>query len=50
MTEFETMILCRLDDIANQREQENALLASIAESLRMICDAVERATGNDEEM
>jgi len=49
MTAFEAMILDKLDAIANQREQANALLASVSESLRILCDAVERAAGNDEE-
>jgi len=56
MTAFETMLLDKLDAIANQweqsREQSNALLASISESLRILCDAVEQAAyraGSDEE-
>jgi hypothetical protein len=33
----------------DQAEQLLAILASVSESLRILCEAVDRAAGNDEE-
>jgi hypothetical protein len=42
-------IATALELILNQSEQQTALMASLSESARILCDAVERAAGNDEE-
>jgi hypothetical protein len=42
-------IALALELILNQSEQQTALMASLSESARILCDAVERAADNDEE-
>jgi len=46
--ELMSRIATALEQIACQSEQQTALMASLSESARILCEAVDRAAGNDE--